>query len=114
MGTEPNESFAIKLDCFQPSLVIIAYYGITEGQFKHHEILKIQSEVFNMFENYSSEGSDVLILGDFNNHLGQNLGLDKNNAKESVGGKNLIRWITQNDLFLLNTLDQSHTHADLS
>lgn len=106
--------FSVSLSSFEPPLVVMAWFGIIENQFLNQELIKIQSELFNSYENHLSSGSTVLLAGDFNNHVGNNLGLTKNNPKESKGGKNLTNWAESNNLFLINTLDQSHTHFDRS
>ena len=113
-STEPAEFFALRLDCFSPSIVVMTYYGVTEGQYSQNELLSIQAQFFNAFEGYVSEGSNVIVLGDFNNHVGNSLGLVHNNPKKSPGGVNLSRWILENDLKLVNVLDQTHTHIDQS
>ena len=113
-SSEPAEFFAIRLDCFSPSIVVMTQYGITEGQYTKNEILAIQAQFFNAFEGYVNEGSNVIVLGDFNNHVGNSLGLSQNNPKISPGGVNLSRWVTENNLSLVNVLDQTHTHIDRS
>ena len=113
-SSDPAEFFAIRLDCFSPSLVIMTNYGIIEGQYTKNEILSIQAQFFNAFEGYVNEGSNVIVLGDFNNHVGNSLGLNVNNPKVSPGGSNLSRWVSENGLSLVNVLDQTHTHIDRS
>ena len=113
-SSEPAEFFAIRLDCFSPSLVVMTTYGIIEGQYTQSEMLSIQSQFFSSYESYVNEGSDVLVLGDFNNHIGNNLGLTHNNKKVSPGGKNVSKWVEENGLSLVNVIDQTHTHIDRS
>ena len=112
---EESEHFSIQLNCFAPSLVLMNYYGPIEGQLTKPEVLKIQSNVFNQYEFHKESGSRVILLGDMNNHIGKKLGMIHNtNDKESNGGKNLINWVEQQGLKLVNVLDQSHTHYDVS
>ena len=113
-SSDPAEFFAIRLDCFSPSLVIMTTYGVIEGQYTQNELLSIQAQFFSSAEGYMNEGSNVIVLGDFNNHLGNNVGLVSNNPKVSPGGKNLSKWIVENDLELVNVRDQTHTHIDRS
>ena len=113
-SSDPAEFFAIRLDCFSPSLVIMTTYGVIEGQYTQNELLSIQAQFFSSAEGYMNEGSNVIVLGDFNNHLGNNVGLTSNNPKESPGGKNLAKWIAENNLSLVNVRDQTHTHIDRS
>lgn len=113
-SSDPAKFFAIRLDCFSPSLVIMTTYGIIEGQYTQNEMLSIQSQFFSSYKSYINEGSDVLVLGDFNNHVGNNLGLTHNNPKVSPGGKNLTKWVEENGLSLVNVIDQTHTHIDRS
>ena len=40
--------------------------------------------------------------------------LVNNNPKVSPGGKNLSKWIVENNLELVNVWDQTHTHIDRS
>ena len=92
----------------------MTYYGIIEGQYTQNELLSIQAQFFNAFEGYVNEGSNVIVLGDFNNHVGNSLGLCHNNPKVSPGGVNLSRWVSDNNFSLINVLDQTHTHIDQS
>ena len=114
-SNEPSEFFSIRLDCFDPCLVIINFYGIIESQYNKHDLLKVQSELFSAYETHIQSGSDVLLVGDFNCHIGQQLGMVQNsNVKMSPGGLNLVNWVSDNNLSLLNKKDQSHTHFDAS
>ena len=112
---EPSEFFSIRLDCFEPALVLINFYGIIETQYTKNDLLKIQSEIFSTYQTHLETGSNVLLMGDFNSHIGQKLGMVNNaNKKVSPGGLNLANWVEDNELFLLNQMDQSHTHYDAS
>ena len=113
-SNDPAEFFALRLDCFTPSLVVMTTDGVIEGQYTQNELLTMQAQFFNSFESYVNEGSQVIVLGDFNNHVGNNLGLTKNNPKLSPGGRNLVRWVEDNELSLVNVKDQTHTHIDQS
>ena len=112
---EPSEFFSIRLDCFDPHLIVMNHYGIIEGQYTNIEILKIQAQLFNTFENHAESGAVVLLAGDFNNHIANLMGMSQNsNNKLSAGGKNLASWVNDKGLHLLNQMDQSHTHFDRS
>ena len=114
-SNEPSEFFSIKMDCFDPPLVIVNFYGVIENQYTKQELLKVQAELFNTFETHMQSGSNVLLIGDFNNHLGNQMGLTQNvNTKVSPGGLNLANWVGDNNLHLLNIRDQGHTHVDAS
>ena len=114
-SSEPAEFFSLRLDCFDPCLVIINFYGVIESQYSKQEVLKIQSELFSAYETHVNSGSDVLLVGDFNCHIGQKLGMYQNKVtKTSPGGLNLVNWVENNHLSLLNVKDQKHTHYDAS
>ena len=114
-SNEPAEFFSLSFDCFDPCLVLTNFYGVIEGQYRKQDVLKIQSELFSTVESHSSSGADFILLGDFNHHLANELGLDKNENEDiSAGGRNLSNWVTQNDFNLINVLDQSPTHYDCS
>ncbi len=112
---EPAEFFSLNFSCFDPGLVLTNFYGVIENQYTKSELLKIQSELFSCLESHANSGANIIAVGDFNVHVGEEMGLKGNQNKEiSPGGRNLINWITENSFRVLNELDSSPTHFDCS
>lgn len=111
-GLDHNEYFIIKIESTVPSTVVIAYYGVIENQFHSDEIKAMQSDLFQMVAKYCEEGNEIYWCGDFNNSIANNLGLRGNTGVVSGGGQNLIDFVTEQNLSLLNCRDMAHTHFD--
>ena len=113
-GLDENEYFVCKITCFEPEVVLVLHYGVIENRYSTTEILTMQTEIFSVIKNYIEEGFDVFWTGDMNVHLGKCDKLKGNNPSESFGGKNLLKFIEQENLHLCNWDDQHHTHIDRS
>ena len=110
-GLDLNEWFIVKIDCFTPSVVLVVYYGIIEQQFPK-EVAALQGELFNTIKSYIDEGSTLYWAGDFNNHIGDAFGIKGNGIDQSKGGLNLIKFVNEENLEVLNSRDNTHTHVD--
>ena len=113
-GEGPNEYFFVKLEAFDPAIVICIYYGVIEGQYSRQSVTDMQSELFNTVKQYTDAGCTLVWGGDFNNHIGKELGLVKNTKDKSPGGKYLVNFLQEENLELLNVRHQEHTHIDES
>ena len=113
-GLEHNEYFILKFENCEPNLIIICYYGVIEGQFNNDQIFAMQSDIFNVYKKYIEEGCDVLWCGDYNNHLPNTNGIKGNPDKPSPGGVNLMKFVEEENLEIVNGRDLSHTHIDRS
>ena len=110
VGEGENEYLAVKLECFQPALVVFAMYGQQENQHKTEDIKNNLAEVLAKAQECSNRGEEVLFCGDLNVKVGNTKsGLVGNDAAESPGGKFLMEAVEETDLELLNTL---HTRGD--
>ena len=91
MGEEENEYLAVKLETFDPPLVVFSYYGQQENQHPMEKITGHVAEVLEKAERYSDERCDVVISGDFNLKIGNDRsGLGRNEATVSRGGRFLL------------------------
>ena len=113
-GSGENEYFACKFTCFDPEVVVVLQYGVIENRYTTNEIMSIQNEIFSTIKNYCDESCDIIWTGDLNVHLGRQGNLIGNNPTQSWGGKNLYRFIQEQNLYLANEIDPSHTHWDRS
>ena len=110
-GLDLNEFFVLKLECFNPNVIVVVYYGVIEQQYPN-EVIAMQGDLFSIIRNYTSQGYHIVWGGDFNNHIGNNLGLTQNDEDVSEGGKHLIEFVKEENLELLNSRDGTHTHVD--
>ncbi len=114
-GLENNEFLIIRLENFSPNVVVIGYYGIIESQYHKDQVTTMQADIFNLFKKYSDEGCSTFWCGDFNNHIPNECGIVGNpDTKPTVGGENLISFVKQENLEILNRHDCFHTHVDRS
>ena len=113
-GLDHNEFFVLRVESTSPNLIIIVFYGVIEGQFTTEEVRAMQADLFEIILKYRSEGCDILWAGDFNNHIGNELGIKGNSGEMSAGGKTLVEFAREENLELLNVRDPVHTHFDRS
>ena len=114
-GLENNEFLILKFENFEPNLVVIGYYGVIEGQYPKEQVTAMQSDIFNLFRKYKEEGCQIYWCGDFNNHVPNELGIVGNNIeKPSQGGLNLVEFVREENLEIVNKRDCFHTHVDKS
>ncbi len=113
-GTGDNEYMFLKIEAFDPTIVVCVFYGVIENRTPASKVLHMQSELFNTIKEHVDQGATLVWAGDFNNHLGKALGLNSNSKDKSAGGRNLVRFVEEEGLQLLNVKDQSHTHIDVS
>ena len=90
----------------------VAYYGVIEGQFTNEEVRAMQGDLFEIIRKYNEEGCILVWAGDFNNHVGNLMGLKGNQEEISNGGRALADFINEEELAVLNGRDMSHTHFD--
>lgn len=113
-GLEHNEFFVIKLENFTPNVVVIGYYGVIEGQYNKDQVTAMQADIFNLFRKYKEEGYQIFWSGDYNNHIPNECGIVGNPGKPSNGGINLVNFVKEENLEILNSRDNYHTHYDRS
>ena len=111
-GIDHNEFFVLRIENTYPNIILVVYYGVIEGQFTTEEVRAMQADLFETVSKYSEEGCHIFWAGDFNNHIGNNLGLVGNSDEMSAGGKSLVQFVTEENLTLLNARDPKHTHCD--
>ena len=62
------------------------------------------------------DGNDVHLAGDFNLHLGEEIGVPNTNKNVSPGGRAFLSMMEDTDLHVVNSLNRSggngHTHYD--
>ena len=111
-----REYIGIQCNAFRPPLVIFTYYGQQEGRTNKNEIAYCLVELFQKAHKYSMKGCTTLVTGDFNNAIGNNLGLTNNHPSVSKGGQQLMETSANYGFKCLNGLwkgDQT-THWDRS
>ena len=113
-GLDHNEFFIIRIEGTEPNLILIIFYGVIESQFGVDEVRAMQADLFQLVTKYSEEGNQIFWCGDFNNSIGNNLGLKGNSETISQGGRDLVDFVTEQGLTLLNARDPVHTHFDRS
>ena len=113
-GLENNEYFVLRLENFSPNLIVMGYYGVIEQQYNKDQVLAMQADIFNSFRKYREEGCDIFWCGDYNNHIPNELGITGNPGKPSSGGLNLMKFVKEENLEILNGRDVAHTHLDRS
>ena len=113
-GLENNEFFVIRLECTDPNIILICYYGVIEGQYNADQVTAMQSDIFNLMKKYDEEGNRVYWCGDFNNHIPNECGITGNPDKTSKGGVNLVKFVKEENFVILNRRDTFHTHIDRS
>ena len=113
-GEGDNEFMFIKIEAFEPAIVICVYYGVIENRTPSAKVLHMQGDLFNTVKEYIDQGVSLQWAGDFNNHVGKALGLRLNSKEETSGGRNLVRFIEEEGLELVNNRHQAHTHIDVS
>mgnify|MGYP001162975371 FL=1 len=111
-GIDHNEFFVIRIESTTPNIIIVAYYGVIEGQFTNEEVRAMQGDLFEIIRKYNEEGCILVWAGDFNNHVGNLMGLKGNQEEISNGGRALADFINEEELAVLNGRDMSHTHFD--
>ena len=70
VGEGENEFVAVKVETFTPPLVVISYYGVQENQYSQEKVASNLSELMEKARNYSEQGCDVVVSGDFNVKIG--------------------------------------------
>ena len=113
-GIGENEYFVLKFENCEPNLIIICYYGVIEGQFVNDQVFAMQADIFNTYRKYLEAGFDILWCGDFNNHIPNKNGIVGNPEKTSPGGLNLMEFVEEENLEIVNRRDVRHTHIDRS
>ena len=111
-----REFIGIQCNAFTPPLVIFSYYGQQEARTDKNEIAYCLVDLFQRASKYAMKGSTVLICGDFNNAVGNNLGMTSNHHSVSKGGEQLMATSKEYGFTCVNGLwkgDQS-THWDRS
>ena len=94
-GKTNLEWLAVKVNTFSPPLVIIATYGCQSSRTKTEDSYTKWKEVFDFANNYANN-NHVLICGDMNAAIGNNLGIKNNDPSTNNNGRNIIKLI-QND-----------------
>ena len=94
-GKTNLEWLAVKVNTFSPPLVIIATYGCQSSRTKTADSFDKWKEVFDFANDYSSD-NHVLICGDMNAAIANNLGVQNNDPSTNNNGRNIIK-IIEND-----------------
>ena len=110
---DEQEYISIKLNNYNPPLVIMAIYGPQESAGKKVEELWIKYK--GLWEHYIKQGWKVIIGGDLNAAVGLEFGIKENHKSMNTAGK----WLSNNlnsDLEVLNAryLGDQRTHIDRS
>ena len=113
-GDGDNEFMVVKIEAFNPAIVVVVYYGVIENRTPTAKVLQMQGELFNTIKEYADQGMSIQWAGDFNNHIGKAHGLTLNTSDESTGGRNLVRFVEEESLSIVNKRHQAHTHIDAS
>ena len=84
-------------------MVIGGLYSPCEGNISKQEISKFVRELEKDFVEIRQECKHILIVGDFNAHIGNDEeGIDGNNEKIGINGKEYRRFIRERQLILCN------------
>ena len=75
-------------------------------------VLALQGELFSAVKSHIEDGSTIYWAGDFNNHIANAFGITNNDGDVSKGGQNLIQFVQEENLEVLNNRDSTHTHVD--
>lgn len=113
-GTEGNELLFVKMNCYEVPLVVGVYYGAQEVS-GEQKIRRDLNELFSELYKFDKLGYEVLLMGDFNIHIGSGL-LPGNDPAVSKGGKVFLGLLEESNYSLVNTLGEGNprTHYDVS
>ena len=113
-GEGSNEVIMVKLTCFKPAVIFGVVYGNQEGTTPAEVIRENIKSTLMAAEKFSSQGLKVILVGDFNLHVG--LAVEGNDEKVSRGGEYLLDLCDELGFVIANDMAeiQSHTHFDRS
>ena len=113
---EDNDEFVIiKINTFSPPMVVVGVYGSQENG-PRSETRDRWKRIFALMNKYKSQGCLVVMGGDLNCAVGNNLGLKTNHPSVSAGGQEVIKEAENGDWFLVNSIsdEDQKSHYDRS
>ena len=112
---EDLEWVGVRLNCFQPPVVIFGVYGCQSSKNSTDESLRKWTELFSRAGEYSKQGFHTIIAGDLNAAMGAKV---RNNCTTTNNnGKNIIKIMKENPEWeIVNNLNSqsNKTHVDRS
>ena len=110
---DKDEFVVIKLNSFSPPLVVMGVYGNQENK-GVEETRERWRRVFSIMNHYKAQGNVVLMAGDLNCWIGNNLGMTSNHPSTSAGGKEVIKEAENGGWSLINSLssEDQRSHFD--
>ena len=108
-----EEYVAVKINCYQPALIIFAVYGPQQRN-KKDDIIKLWTKYTELWKNYINQGADVLICGDLNAALGNRAGMTRNDESINKSGELVLKAVEELGLHVLNKMEGGcqRTHID--
>ena len=111
---EDNDEFVVvKINAYSPPVVVVGVYGSQENGAR--EVTRERwTRIFSVMNKYKEQGSVVLMGGDLNCWLGNNLGLTSNHPSVSAGGKQVMKEAENGGWFLINSKssEDQRSHYD--
>ena len=113
-GEGKNEFILMKCTAVEPPLIIGVVYGVQENTNHESEVRDNLTELFAAIDEYRDKGCNILIGGDFNVAVGDEI--PGNDPKISKGGKLLTELCKDFDLEMINKRVEGNkmTHFDAS
>ena len=113
-GSGNNEFILVRCSAVTPNIIFGVVYGAQEGTTPDNVITENLTELFTQINKFKEEGLKVVIGGDTNLHIGEEI--EGNDPKVSKGGKKLLELCDDFGLDFANKLGEGnkHTHFDVT
>ena len=104
-GNKGHEILITRHSQFIIPINVINVYGVVESRNTNDKLNDCWEEVFNQIKKVEAKGELLVIIGDFNVHVGDII--YGNNVKRSHGGKLIKEFIDNSNYILLNSSDKA-------
>ena len=113
-GVGENEFIAVKLTNCEPNLVLFLYYGAQSNTFGVDAKKLHVAQLLDSVRKYLNQGCSVLLLGDHNLHIGNDI-VEKNDPDASPTGRLFCDMLSNLGLSIMNGLSKNPiTYIDRS
>ena len=106
-GEKDDEFLIVKHEKYKPAINVMTIYGEQESRVSKTEILEKWKRILEEIYNVLSRGENLVILGDFNKHIGSDhLGVYGNHDKITYGGSLVRDLVNSGDIILVNNTNK--------
>ena len=110
-----HEWIAVKINYFDPPVVLIGVYGCQTSKNKVSELKQKWEDLWDFVSQYT-ENNTVILGGDLNSAIGRSQGMSRNCPSTNANGKFLVKGVKKLGLTILNKFyhGDQRTHKDRS